>query len=248
MAIPTTLPATAIASPRAIRPGGVLLAAGIPCALNALACGVAIPALDATEALPIEVSYFLAVGLLVLAPMFFVALHLGAAEAPTRRWRDVLGRLRIRAVRGEDWAWMILTFLALAGTSFLVARVFMPAWGMDPTPFFLRNVPLDAEHRWILVAWLPFFFFNVLGEELYWRGFLQPRQEVVHGSWTWLVQGVLWGAWHLPMGVNVVVAALPVFFVLPALAQIRRSTTLPLAVHAAFGAFGFLALALGWGG
>ncbi|GMV05516.1 MAG: hypothetical protein AMXMBFR53_17940 [Gemmatimonadota bacterium] len=217
----------------------------VPTALNAVACWVAIPALDATGALPIEVTYFLSVGLLVLVPMFFLALHMAADESASRRVGPVLARLRVRPLRGEDWAWTVLTFLALALTSFLIARVFMPAWGMDATPFFFRNMPLDADHRWILAAWPAFFFFNVFGEEFLWRGYIQPRQELLTGSWTWLVHGLLWAAWHLPMGLDLIVAATPIFFILPGVVQIRKNTSIALVVHAAFGAFGFLALALG---
>lgn len=230
---------------RATRPWELLALFGAPTALNALACLVAIPALDATGVMPIEVAYFLSVGLLVLVPMFLVALHLAADESPSRRLRPVLARLRVRPIRGEDWAWTVLTFLALSLTSFLIARVFMPAWGMDATPSFFRNMPLDGEHRWILAVWPAFFFFNVFGEELLWRGYIQPRQELLTGSRTWLVHGLLWATWHVPMGLDLIVAATPVFFILPGVVQIRKNTSIALVVHAAFGAFGFLALALG---
>jgi membrane protease YdiL (CAAX protease family) len=66
------------------------------------------------------------------------------------------------------------------------------------------------------------------------------------GPWTWLVHGVLWAAWHLPMGLDLIVAALPIFFILPAVVQLRKNTSIAITVHAVFGAFGFLALALGF--
>jgi hypothetical protein len=38
---------------------------------------------------------------------------------------------------------------------------------------------------------------NVAGEELWWRGYLLPRQELAHGAATWLIHGILWAAFHL---------------------------------------------------
>ena len=47
------------------------------------------------------------------------------------------------------------------------------------------------------------------------------------------------------MGFDLVIAASPIFFILPAIVQIRKNTTIAIILHAVFGAFGFLALALG---
>jgi membrane protease YdiL (CAAX protease family) len=55
-----------------------------------------------------------------------------------------------------------------------------------------------------LALWLPFFFFfNIVGEELWWRGFILPRQEPVFGRRTWVLQGVLHGFFHFSFGPGV---------------------------------------------
>jgi membrane protease YdiL (CAAX protease family) len=52
--------------------------------------------------------------------------------------------------------------------------------------------------RWdIAVLYLVMFFFNIAGEELWWRGYILPRQELVHGRATWLVHGLLWALFHV---------------------------------------------------
>jgi membrane protease YdiL (CAAX protease family) len=38
---------------------------------------------------------------------------------------------------------------------------------------------------------------NILSEELFWRGMIFPRQELQHGSRTYLLHGVLWAFSHL---------------------------------------------------
>jgi membrane protease YdiL (CAAX protease family) len=38
---------------------------------------------------------------------------------------------------------------------------------------------------------------NIFGEELWWRGYILPRQELQLGRYTWLVHGILWAWFHV---------------------------------------------------
>jgi membrane protease YdiL (CAAX protease family) len=38
--------------------------------------------------------------------------------------------------------------------------------------------------------------FNIVGEELWWRGYILPRQEKRHGRFTWVLHGLLWTLFH----------------------------------------------------
>ncbi len=52
--------------------------------------------------------------------------------------------------------------------------------------------------QWGLVLlYLVAFFFNIVGEELWWRGYILPRQELRHGKWTWLLHGLMWTFFHV---------------------------------------------------
>lgn len=115
---------------------------GVPTALNAFACLVAIPAVNGWAVLPIEVTYFLCVGVFVLVPMFVWALQLSGREIGSFRVRDILKRMRVHRIEGHDWLWTIATFLTLVAASFLIAKILMPQFGMDATPFFFANMPL----------------------------------------------------------------------------------------------------------
>ena len=218
---------------------------GFPTILNAIACLWAIPYLDSITHLPMEVNYFLGVGLLVLAPMFSWALFLVGKEIDSFKMRDILQRMRIKTIAGVDWLWTIGAFVTLSLASFFIAKIIMPPLGFDATPFFFQNMPLDDSHRWILYVWPLFFFFNIFGEEFLWRGYIQPRQELLTKKWTWLVHGLCWACWHIPMGFDLIFAATPIFFILPAIVQLRKNTSIAIVVHAVFGGFGFLVIAFG---
>ncbi len=218
---------------------------GLPTLLNYIACKIAIPYLDNLQIMPIEVTYFLSVGLFVLAPMFWGAIYLSGREAGSFRGKELLARMRIKRLSRTDLYWTAGAFILLSLASFLLARVLLPIWGIDSSPFFFQNMPLASRHLWILYVWPLYFFFNIFGEEFLWRGYIQPRQEALTGKWTWLIHGFFWAAWHIPMGFDLILTALPIFFILPAVVQIRQNTSISIVVHAVFGGFGFLALALG---
>ena len=177
--------------------------------------------------------------------MFIAAIYLSGRDIGSFKVMDLLVRMRIKKLSMLDSVWTVGTFIFLVLTSFVLAKIMMPKLGMDATPFFFQNMPLNDENMWILYIWPVFFFFNIFGEEFLWRGYIQPRQELLNKNWTWLIHGILWAFWHLPMGLDLVIASSPIFFILPAIVQIRKNTTIAIIVHIIFGAFGFLAISLG---
>ncbi len=218
---------------------------GFPTILNYLACRIAIPFFEKHSQLPIEIVYFICVGGLVLMPMFFGAIYLTGREIGSFKVRNIFERMRIKKLSRMDILWTVLAFIMLSLLSFLIAKILMPAIGLDSNPFFFENMPLTREYMWILYVWPLFFFFNIFGEEFLWRGYIQPRQELLNKKWTWIIHGIFWSVWHLPMGIDLVITAIPILFILPAIVQIRQNTTIAIVVHFIFGSFGFLALALG---
>lgn len=219
---------------------------GIPTILNFIACRILIPYLTETfKKLPIEIVYFISVGGLVLIPMFFGSIYLTDREINSLKIRDIFLRMRIKKLSLTDLMWTISGFITLSITSFLIAKIILPGLNLDASPFFFKNMPLTGEYFWIIYVWPVFFFFNIFGEEFLWRGYIQPRQELLNKKYTWLVHGILWSVFHLPMGINLVLSAIPIFFILPGIVQIRKNTTVSIIIHFIFGAFGFLALAFG---
>ena len=105
--------------------------------------------------------------------------------------------------------------------------------------------PLGPGRYWIFGAWLPFFVLNILGEELVWRAFMLPRQEVAFGEKARLINGVLWLLFHAAFPWQVLVTLVPTTLIVPYVVQRRRSTWAGIVIHGAFGAVGFMALAFG---
>ena len=66
-------------------------------------------------------------------------------------------------------------------------------------PHDFMGVPLQGA--W----WIPVYYAvvmlvcNIGGEELWWRGYVLPRQELAFGRAAWVVHGICWSAFHLFM-------------------------------------------------
>jgi len=78
----------------------------------------------------------------------------------------------------------------------------------DPSTFYreffshfgprdFMGIPLQGAW-WILVYYaVVMLVCNIGGEELWWRGYVLPRQELAFGGTAWVVHGICWSAFHL---------------------------------------------------
>lgn len=73
--------------------------------------------------------------------------------------------------------------------------------GLNPGASMITSVDqvLDdsVQGHWeIVFLFVLVLLLNVIGEELWWRGIILPRQELTYGKWTWVVHGLLWTGFH----------------------------------------------------
>jgi membrane protease YdiL (CAAX protease family) len=113
-------------------------------------------------------------------------------EGWSLNWATVRERLRVRRMDANAWKWTLsfLVFYLLLGFLFnTIAQFVYEKLGFWPpdADIPLTNIPFLII---VLVA-------NILGEELWWRGYILPRQELEHGKRAWLVNGILWSLFHM---------------------------------------------------
>jgi membrane protease YdiL (CAAX protease family) len=166
-------------------------------------------------------------------------------------WGDIKTRFRLLPMTGKDWLWAIgglfVTFLsigALAGTALMLIDAipaiappdFFPPWlkpGVNfDTALFSDYIGAPLRNNWgVVILFIVVLFFNIAGEELWWRGYILPRQEKTHGRWTWLIHGLLWLFWHVAFYPWQIFALLPICLALPYIAQRRQNTWVALIIH-----------------
>jgi membrane protease YdiL (CAAX protease family) len=229
---------------RPLGPVGSVALFGAGALLLFLTTRVAVPALVSATGAETVAMWFLAASAVLFGPLLMSATLLLSRERRTGMSGSWATRLWLRPMNGGDWLWALGGFVVVAVLSGSIAA----ALGADTSEFqppFMAFAPLGPGRYWILSAWLPFFALNIGGEEFVWRAFMLPRQEVAFGGTAWLVNGVLWLLFHAAFPWQVVFTLVPITLILPYIVQRRRSSWIGVALHAAFGAAGFLVLAFG---
>jgi membrane protease YdiL (CAAX protease family) len=115
-------------------------------------------------------------------------------EGNSLDWSSFRRRFRLFGLDRRGWKWTfggLLTSLPL----YLIASV-LASQVYD----LLKFMPPDISPSGPMVN-LPLgvfvLFMNIMSEELWWRGYILPRQEKQHGQYAWVVHGVLWAFFHI---------------------------------------------------
>ena len=161
-----------------------------------------------------------------------------------RPWSWPAFRDRMRLGRPTRLGWI----LTVALSAFVLVAHYLTDW---TTPFLSRvhlyTRPAEFEsfgrqmfggggqflgiqlagEWWLLAYYLVMLLvFNILGEELWWRGYILPRQELANGERAWIVNGTLWAAFHIFYHATLLsfVAMLPGTLALAFVAQRTRNS------------------------
>ena len=172
-------------------------------------------------------------------------------------WRQ---RLRLGKLGGKAVLWCLLLFVV----SFLITGALLPSAQYIASmpayapPSFLPSilnpnaaipgagltefmgVPLKGAY-WIIPVYFVFLtVLNIGGEELWFRGYLLPRQQLVWGRLTWVIHGVLWCLFHTPVYPWTVLYLLPTTLAVSYAAQRFQNTWAGFIIH--YAGNGILAL------
>ena len=72
--------------------------------------------------------------------------------------------------------------------------------------------PYQGIEKLLLFIWFPMFFFNIVGEEILWRGYIQNRMK---SKYAWIACSLLWLIFHLPFGIDFIIMLIPVIIIIP---------------------------------
>lgn len=228
-----------------------LLYFGIPATVMIIIIHVVMPLL-AARGLPIFFNYLLVYATIPMLALLAASLLAYRHEGNVMSWSGFKMRFRLNKMDGKAWLWAmsltlfmflsvaILSFTArwLSSFSLLAPPDYWPAelkpsasggptGASLPTEFLGLSL---AGHWWILPVVLGSLVIATFGEELWWRGYILPRQELVHGNWTWLIHGLLWTGFHSFAPWNLL-AILPGSLALSFVAQRLRNTWPAIIAH-----------------
>ncbi len=192
-----------------------------------------------------ELLGWIIMGGLVFVLLFIMALVGIKREGIELNIRTMKKRFRLNPMTKQDWEWTFLGLMFVIVSSALIVylkyNLFHTA---NAVPSFLDVKPLQADELWILGIWLVMFFFNIFGEELLWRGYILPRQQLSHGNYAWVINALLWVMFHFSFGLNLIINMLPLLFIIPYLVQKRNNTWIGIILHAAVNGPAFIIVSL----
>lgn len=157
-------------------------------------------------------------------------------------------RFRLTPLHGKAWLWIVGGFLvaflgngALSFTARWIVRIplFAPPAALaylDPRALprlsytHFMDVPL-LGNWWVFIAILFLLVVNILGEELWWRGYILPRQELSYGKRAWVFHGLFWTLFHVVFYPWVLFSYLPVCLTISFIAQRLKNTWSGIILH-----------------
>ena len=232
-----------------------LLFFGVPAILMTLSVYWLLPGL-----LSIGISEYLGLQIVSLVP--YLALFFGASiafqvEGNPWSWEVFKDRFRLQKLNRLDWFWG-LALIIFALTSYLTLRsviTTLTTYDLLVLPaavprIITPNLDVSLEDlagggmkgNWsLLIFSLVVLFFNIIGEELWWRGYLLPRQELTQGKATWIIHGILWTFFHV-FKYWELIAILPVSLALSYVVQRRKKTWLGIIAHLVVNSLGIIGI------
>ena len=186
-----------------------------------------------------------------LTLMLLAALVAYKAEGNSFNWSAIFTRFRLKKMTGTDWIYTLMLFIAsviIYGTLSFTSKWLIQFELFSPPEFLIpavdprlgqnilvnsfMGVPLKGQW-WIAVVYFIFLLFNIVGEELWWRGYILPRQGLAFNKWTWVIHGTLWGLFHIFWKWNLIIL-LPSSLVLSYVIWKRKNTWIGIISHLAF--------------
>lgn len=190
-------------------------------------------------------------GAVVFIALFILAIVLYKKDFHASSFKTMLSDLRFLKMTKRDWKYSLIGLLCIflaMGVVFGISQLLhiyvdIPLIQTDPP--FLQFDPFVGIERFYLLVWLVMFFFNIVGEEFLWHGYMLQRQEATYGKYAWLVNGLFWGLFHFAFGVHILLLVAPSLFIIPYIIQKTKNTTNGIVVHGLMNGPIFILIALG---
>lgn len=191
--------------------------------------------------------YWFITGHVLFIPLFAFAVVMTIREGYTGM-SDVLKALNVKPLSKTDWkysvAGLVIVFIAsglIFGVSILSTKLF-GIRELSTTPWFMEMRPFQGSEKLLLLVWLPMFFFNIVGEEILWRGYIQTRLQ---SKYSWVACSVLWLLFHLPFGFGLMILLVPVIVIIPYVYSKTLNTANAVFIHGMYNGPMFVMVALG---
>jgi membrane protease YdiL (CAAX protease family) len=192
--------------------------------------------------------YWFITGYFLFIPLLLFAVFMVKSEG-NKNIKQIVLSLNILPFSKKDWAYSIFGLLVafiLTGIIFAIWSVLNKNFEVTPlntTPWFMEMHPFKGSDTLLLLIWFPMFLFNIVGEEILWRGYIQKRLQI---KYSWIICSLLWLIFHLPFGVGLLIMLIPIILIIPYAFYKTQNTSVGIFIHGIYNGPVFIAVALGF--
>ncbi len=187
--------------------------------------------------------YWFITGYFLFIPMFILVY----LKIKPRNFKDFLCRANLNLFNKKDWLYAILGLIStfiFSGMIFFVVNLILTTLNLKPletNPWFFSMKPFIGVEKFLLLLWFPMFFFNIVGEELLWRAYIQKNSKPRY----WWINSLLWLMFHLPFGFDLMIMLIPIMIIIPYLYYKTSNTLIGIFIHGMYNGPIFIMISLG---
>jgi membrane protease YdiL (CAAX protease family) len=186
-------------------------------------------------------------GYFIFIPLFIFSI-VSVKHEDNKGFKIIINALNIKKMSKIDLIYSIVGLLIVfifTGIIFAISFFLNKYYGirlLSTTPWFMEMQPFKGTEKLLLLVWLPMFFFNIVGEELLWRGYIQSR---LAGKLAWLKCSILWMIFHLPFGFDLMIMLIPIILVIPYIYSKTENSITGIFIHGLYNGPIFVMISLG---
>lgn len=191
--------------------------------------------------------YWFITGYFLFIPLFAFAIIMVKVEG-NNGIKNIKKALNIKRFSKKEWMYSIIGLLLVfvfTGLIFGISAVLNKYFGIrmiSTTPWFMEMHAFQGVEKLLLLIWLPMFFFNIVGEEILWRGYIQSRLK---SKYSWILCSILWMLFHLPFGIDLDIMLIPIIIIVPYIFSKTNNTLVGIFIHGIYNGPLFILVALG---
>ncbi len=190
-----------------------------------------VPLLDEMLGNPLFVTFLFGFGFPCLV-LLFLCFHFYRRETGSPARTTFKQRFRLEPLSGNGWLSTLgLSIIVLASNWLLEPtaswmQLYLPsppkAWVLmqQPDPFYFMEVRFSW---WVAAGFLVLSVLRAFAGELWWRGYILPRQEISFGKRAWIIHGILYTLFFVFMPWELI-RILPACLAIPFVAQKMKNT------------------------
>lgn len=179
---------------------------------------------------------------LLFIPIFSTAILLLKRDGYAMDFKTIKSALNLHKLSKKDYLWIIIG-LVIAGSLCCIIILLLMSFSRTFTVESLYSIspiavsPLYGNELWYAVFLPVFFFFNYVGEEILWRGYILPRQlNSNYGKYAVLINALFHCSYHYVFGIKPLIIMFPMLVLMPLIVSKTKNTWTSIIIHTLIGA------------